>query len=74
MPKKTKRVPEYEKLVQLESIVIDKNASRKDRLESYLEQVDDPNRFYHKKIKIKLSFSNSGKSLEDCLLHMGRGL
>ncbi len=74
MPKKTILTAEEEHLIQLESIVVDKNASKDVRLQSFLQQVDNPYRFKHKKLKVRLSYSNSKKSLEDCLLHIGRGL
>lgn len=74
MAKKRKLATDDSNLVQLESIVVDRNTSREERLESYLEQIDNPYRFKHKKIKVKLTYSNSGKSLEDCILHLARGL
>lgn len=61
-------------LVQRESVKLDPNATREERLASYKEQIKNPYCYLDGKATIKISFSNTGKSLEDCILHYLRGL
>lgn len=61
-------------LVQRESVKLDPNSSREDRLASYVEQIKNPYCYLQGNSVIKISFSNKGKSLEDCILHYLQGL
>lgn len=61
-------------LVRLESVKVDPNASHEERLDSYVEQIKNPYCYLDGDSVIKITFSNSGRPLEDCILQYLRGL
>ncbi len=74
MGKKKSKKNVENNLVQIESVVVDSNASREIRLASFKKQIVNPNHFMHKEITVRLSHSTSEQSIVDCLIQMGRGL
>ena len=54
-------------LVDLKDVPIDTNLPRHKRMEKFIQQIGNPYLYKCGGIVIKESFSNSGKSMEDCL-------
>lgn len=55
-------------LRDIEDVTIDTNQPKAERLKSYIEQIGNPYCYRHGKYVVKVSFANTGKTLEDCLL------
>jgi hypothetical protein len=55
------------KLVDIETISIDKNLSTAERVESFLRQIKDPYHFTCKGVSVTVSFDKNGGTLEENL-------
>ena len=61
-------------LVQRSSVKLDPDASREDRMHSFLEQIKNPYCYLDGKTVVKISFTQTETTMEDCLEHYLRGL
>ena len=61
-------------LVQRSTVKIDPNATREERLQSYIKQIKNPYCYMDGKTAVKLSFSNTSTTMEDCIAHYLKGL
>lgn len=55
-------------LRDIEDVKIDTSLSRSERIQKYIEQIGNPYCYRHGKYVVKVSFANTDKTLEDCLL------
>ena len=55
-------------LRDIEDVTDDTSLPKAERLKSYIEQIGNPYCYRHGKYVVKVSYSNSGKTMEDCLL------
>ena len=55
-------------LRDIENVTIDTSLSKAERLKSYIEQIGNPYCYRHGKYVVKVSFANTDKTMEDCLL------
>ena len=55
-------------LRDIEDVTVDTSLPKSERLKSYIEQIGNPYCYRHGKYVVKVSYSNSGKTMEDCLL------
>lgn len=55
-------------LRDIEDVTVDTSLPKAERLKSYIEQIGNPYCYRHGKYVVKVSYSNSGKTMEDCLL------
>ena len=55
-------------LRDIQDVAIDRDLPKEERIRSYLRQIGNPYCYRCGKYVVKISFSNSGKPLEDCLL------
>lgn len=62
------------KLVDRGVVKIDSGASREDRLISYIEQIKNPYCYLDGNTVVKISFANSGTTMEDCFANYLRGI
>ncbi len=61
-------------LVERSSVKIDPNASREERLQNYISQIKNPYCYLDGKTVVKISFSNTDTTIEDCISHYLKGL
>ena len=61
-------------LVQRSSVRLNPAASREERLRDFLEQIRNPYCYLDGKTVVKISFSKTDTTLEDCIEHYLRGL
>ena len=54
-------------LVERSSIHVDKNASQKERCRQFVEQIGNPYCYLDGKTVVRIRFSNTGCTLEDCI-------
>ena len=55
-------------LRDIQNVSVNRDFPKEERIQSYLQQIGNPYCFRYGKYVVKLSFSDSGKTLEDCLL------
>ncbi len=55
-------------LRDIQDVAIDRDLPKEERIRSYLQQIENPYCFLCGDHVVKLSFSDSGKTLEECLL------
>ena len=55
-------------LRDIEDVTVDTSLPKAERMKRYIEQIGNPYCYRHGKYVVKVSFADSGKSLEDCLL------
>ena len=55
-------------LRHIQNVSVNRDFPKEERIQSYLQQIGNPYCFRYGKYVVKLSFSDSGKTLEDCLL------
>lgn len=55
-------------LRDIEDVTVDTSLPKSERIKSYLEQIGNPYCYRHGKYVVKVSFANTDKTLEDCLL------
>lgn len=68
------RTVERTALVQRSSVRLDPNAAREDRLRDFVRQIKNPYCYLDGKTVVKISFSHTDTTMEDCLAHYLRGL
>ena len=61
-------------LVQRDSIRLEPAAAQDDRLRDFIRQIRNPYCYLDGKTVVKISFSKTDTTLEDCLEHYLRGL
>ena len=61
-------------LVDRRDVRIDLNASREERLRQFIQQIKNPYCYLDGKTVVKITFSNTDTTMEDCLAHYLRGL
>lgn len=61
-------------LVQRSSVRLDPAAPREERLRDFIQQIKNPYCYLDGKTVVKISFSRTDTSMEDCLEHYLRGL
>ena len=62
------------KLIQRSSVRLDPAAPREERLRDFIQQIKNPYCYLDGKTVVKISFSSSDTTMEDCLEHYLRGL
>ena len=62
------------KLIQRSSVRLDPAAPREERLRDFIQQVKNPYCYLDGKTVVKISFSSTDTTMEDCLEHYLRGL
>lgn len=55
-------------LRDIQNVSVNRDLPKEERIRSYLQQIENPYCFLYGDHVVKLSFSDSGKTLEDCLL------
>lgn len=68
------RTVDPETLVDITSVHLDGEMSRKDRIRNFLEQIKNPYCYRVGKVVVKVSFADTDVTLEDRLEHYIRGL
>lgn len=61
-------------LIQRNSVRLDPAAPREDRLHDFIRQIKNPYCYLDGKTVVKISFSRTDTTMEDCLEHYLRGL
>lgn len=61
-------------LVQRSTVKIDPNASREERIADFVEQIKNPYCYLDGKTVVKISFTNNGRTIEDCVADYLRGV
>ena len=61
-------------LVQRSSVRLDPAAPREERLRDFIQQIKNPYCYLDGKTVVKISFSKTDTTMEDCLEHYLRGL
>ncbi len=61
-------------LVDRKAVKINPNASHEDRLTDYISQIKNPYCYKDGKTVVKISFSNTETTMEDCIAHYLKGL
>lgn len=62
------------KLIQRSSVRLDPAAPREERLHDFIQQIKNPYCYLDGKTVVKISFSSTDTTMEDCLEHYLRGL
>ncbi|WP_195254610.1 DUF6870 family protein [Merdimmobilis hominis] len=62
------------KLIQRSSVRLDPAAPREERLRDFIQQIKNPYCYLDGKTVVKISFSSTDTTMEDCLEHYLRGL
>ncbi len=68
------RAVDRSQLVDRASVRIDPNATRDERLRQYIRQIRNPYCYLHGDTVVKISFSETDTTMEECLEHYLRGL
>lgn len=68
------RTVNRDELVDRSTVKIDPNATREERLQSYIKQIKNPYCYMDGKTAVKLSFSNTTTTMEDCISHYLKGV
>ena len=61
-------------LVERSTVKIDPNATREERLQSHITQIKNPYCYMDGKTAVKISFSDTNTTLEDCIAHYLKGV
>ena len=61
-------------LVQRSSVRLDPAAPREERLRDFIQQIKNPYCYLDGKTVVKISFTNTATTIEDCLENYLRGL
>ena len=61
-------------LVERSCVKINPNATREERLQNFIRQIKNPYCYLDGKTVVKISFSNTDTTMEDCVAHYLRGL
>lgn len=68
------RTVERGALVQRNSVRLDPNAPREERLRDFIRQIKNPYCYLDGKTVVKISFSDTDTTMEDCLAHYLQGV
>ncbi len=68
------RTVNRDELIDRNTVKIDPNASREERLKSYIQQIKNPYCYKDGKTVVKISFANTDTTMEDCIAHYLKGL
>ncbi len=68
------RTVERSTLVQRNSVRLDPNAPREDRLRDFIRQIKNPYCYLDGKTVVKISFADTDTTMEDCLAQYLRGV
>lgn len=68
------RTVERGALVQRNSVHLDPNAPREERLRDFIRQIKNPYCYLDGKTVVKISFSDTDTTMEDCLAHYLQGV
>lgn len=63
-----------DELVDRNDVIIDTNLSKKERLTSYIEQIKNPYCYKDGDTVVKISFTKTDTTMEDCIAHYLKGL
>ena len=61
-------------LMQRSSVRLDPSAPREERLRDFIQQIKNPYCYLDGKTVVKISFTNTATTIEDCLENYMRGL
>lgn len=61
---------DQDKLKDIREIIVDETMPSEQRIKNYIEQVENPYCFRVGNVAVKVSFSDGGKSIEECLGHV----
>ena len=61
-------------LMQRSSVRLDPSAPREERLREFIQQIKNPYCYLDGKTVVKISFTNTATTIEDCLENYLRGL
>ena len=61
-------------LMQRSSVRLDPSAPREERLRDFIQQIKNPYCYLDGKTGVKISFTNTATTIEDCLENYLRGL
>lgn len=59
--------PVCDELVDINSVVINKDLPKEERIADFIRQIKDPYNFKCGKYVVKISFTENGQTLEDCI-------
>ena len=62
------------KLIQRSSVRLDPAAPREERLRDFIQQIKNPYCYLDGKTVVKINFTNTATTIEDCLENYLRGL
>ena len=57
-------------LVDLETVHIDQSLSQEEKIHSYVEQIKNPYHFRVGKTEVRVSYADTGDTLDDCFERM----
>ena len=61
-------------LVQRNSVRVDRNVPRNEQYRQFVEQIGNPYCYLDGKTVVRIRFSNTGRTLEDCVRSYLRGI
>lgn len=59
--------PAHDELVDISSVVVNKELPKEERIADFIRQIKDPYNFRCGKYVVKISFTENGQTLEDCI-------
>lgn len=68
------RTVNRDELVERSTVKIDPNATREERLQSYIKQIKNPYCYMDGKTAVKISFAETNTTMEDCIAHYLKGV
>ena len=68
------RMVNRDELVDINDVIIDPNLSKKDRIISYIKQIKNPYCYKDGNTVVKISFSNTSATIEDCIINYLKGI
>lgn len=68
------RLVEREELVERSLVQIDANLSKEERITEYIKQIKNPYCYLDGNTVVKISFSDSPTTMEDCIANYLRGV
>lgn len=66
------RTVDPETLVDINTVKIDPNLPREERIKEYVRQIGNPYCYLDQGYVVKLSFADTDRTLEDCLVEYAR--
>jgi hypothetical protein len=60
-------VLQYNNLIDIKDVMVDKNLSKDERITEYIRQIRNPFHFKCGKFTVRARFAENGPSLEECL-------